>query len=141
LAALSLVCMPTPLAAEAEAAAYINYRQSVMKALGANMAAIKGLLKGHLPCVGNVAAHAHQIEIGGALIESAFEREALSASTEARPEIWKNWGKFAAFASEMTARSRKLSEATDIADPHTLAASFKALARTCGQCHRKFRNR
>jgi cytochrome c556 len=140
LAGLCLLGVPTASVADTETA-YVKYRQSVMKAVGGNMAAIADVLKERLPLTGNVAAHARQLEIAGGLIEPAFEREVLAGKTEARPEIWENWVDFVALAGQMTQRSRELAQVAGSADTRTLAAHFKALARTCGQCHRKFRSR
>ena len=73
---------------------HIEYRQKLMKGVGADMGAISDILKHGLPFAGNVALHANRMEDAAALMPSAFEKKTGDVATDAKPEIWMKPGEF-----------------------------------------------
>lgn len=140
-ALLVLACLTIPLAGvqAQNDEAFIEYRQKVMQSNGANMGAIGTILKNKLPQHGNIAHHAYQIQSASQLIASAFQKQITAGKTDAKPDIWQDWNKFAEAAKAMEAASGKLVTVAQSGDMEAIDAQVKALGKTCGDCHKPFR--
>jgi cytochrome c556 len=136
LACLALPC--TGVQAQ-EDEAYVQYRQKIMAANGGSFGAINDILKNKLPYQAHIAAHAQDLQHRSALIAEAFKKEVTAGKTDAKPEIWKDWDKFAASAKEMGEESGKLATVARGGDMAAIEAQVKKLGDTCGGCHKPFR--
>jgi cytochrome c556 len=58
--------------------------------------------------------------------------------TDAKPAIWQNWSDFEAKARAFEAASSALAN-TDPSDLNALSMQIRALGRTCGDCHERYR--
>jgi cytochrome c556 len=119
--------------------AFVQYRQKVMSANGASMGAINDILKNKLPYQGHIATHAQDIQRISTLIAEAFKKEVTAGKTDAKPEIWKDWEKFAAAAKAMGEESGKLAEVARAGNMEAIGAQVKKLGDACGDCHKPFR--
>ena len=119
--------------------AYIENRQKVMQAQGANMGAISGIIKNKLPFQHHIATHAREIQRSSTLIADSFRKQITEGKTDAKSEIWKEWDKFTAAAKELEQESGKLAEVAQGNDMEAIEAQVKKLAGACGNCHKPYR--
>jgi cytochrome c556 len=119
--------------------AYVQYRQSVMKANGGHMGAIAAIMKNKLPYVTNIVAHAQAIQMTSTVVEDAFKKEITEGKTDAKPEIWQDWDKFVAAAKAMGEESGKLADVAQAGDMAAIEAQVKELGTSCGGCHKPFK--
>ena len=117
----------------------IKYRQATMKAIGGNMAAISLIIKNRFLPQQNLVEHAREIQGASTLIESAFEQEVSSGRTDALPKIWSDWESFLSIVKKMEEESGRLVEIGTSGDLKSITQQVKALARSCGKCHKRFR--
>jgi len=120
-------------------AAFIQYRQKVMTSNGANMGAIGDILKNKLPYQSNIQIHAQEIQRMSTVIAAAFKKEAAAGKTDAKPEIWKEWDKFAAAADTMGREAAQLATVAQGGNMEAIDAQVKKLSDSCGNCHKPYR--
>lgn len=119
--------------------AFIQYRQKVMTSNGANMGAIGDILKNKLPYQSNIQVHAQEIQRMSTLIPGVFKKEAAAGKTDAKPEIWKEWDKFAAAADAMGREAAQLATVAQGGNMEAIGAQVKKLSEACGNCHKPYR--
>ena len=137
---LLFVCISFPLMeAQAQDEAFLQYRQKIMKSHGASMGAIGDILKNKLPYKKHIAVHAKKLQEESTLIADAFKKEITAGKTDAKPEIWKDWGKFTAAAEKLNQESAKLDRVAQSADMAAIGAQVKEVGKSCGGCHKPFR--
>ena len=119
--------------------AFIEYRQKVMQGISANMGATGGILKNKLPYGSHIATHASEINMLSKLIEAAFKKDITAGKTDAKPEIWQDWQKFAAAVEALSQESAKLATMASSGDMAAIGEQVKALGKACGDCHKPFR--
>jgi cytochrome c556 len=138
---LVVACLALPFtAAQAQGdETFVQYRQKVMSANGASMGAINDILKNKLPYQGHIATHAQDIQHLSTLIAEAFKKEVTAGKTDAKPEIWKDWEKFAAAAKEVGEESGKLAAVARAGNMEAIEAQAKKLGEACSSCHKPFR--
>ena len=119
--------------------AFIQYRQKVMTANGANMGAIGDILKNKLPYQGHIVAHAQDIQRMSTLIPDAFKKDIAAGKTDAKPEIWKEWDKFTAAAEAMGKEAAELAKVAQSGNMEAIGAQVKQLGETCSNCHKPYR--
>lgn len=119
--------------------AFIEYRQKVMQGISANMGAIGGILKNKLPYGSHIATHASEINMLSKLVEAAFKKEITAGKTDAKPEIWQDWQKFAGAVQALSQESTKLATMASGTDMAAISEQVKALGKACGDCHKPFR--
>jgi len=131
--------VPAGAARAADDKPFIEYRQKVMSAIGANMGAIADILKNGLPFTGNIEQHAANMEGSAKLIAPAFEKKTTGGATDAKPDIWTDWSEFQRAVRNYQQAAFELEEAADGGDMAKVGAKMKALGKTCGDCHKAFR--
>ncbi|MEE9518517.1 MAG: cytochrome c [Candidatus Adiutricales bacterium] len=140
---LALLCLllilPAAAAVSQEDGLYVQYRQMLMRAQGANMGMIGAVLAGQLPYKSHIVAHADTLEQNAGLIPDAFKKETTGGKTEALPEIWKNWKEFTAAALALEKESAKLAKVAQSGDPAAIGAQMQKVGAACGGCHKPFR--
>jgi cytochrome c556 len=140
-AAVALAAL-SPLAAQAQFAKSedaIKYRQGAFTVLGAHFSRIGAMVSGRVPYDAAAAAeNAAVVAAVGRLPFAAFGPGTDSGRDHrAKPEVWKDAGKFKAAADKMTEAVAKLPGAAS--DPAALKTAFGAAAATCKACHDDFR--
>ncbi len=138
---LLLVCLGVPMTgAQAQSdEVFLQYRQKLMQANSANYGAIRHILKHKLPFQSHIVTHAQELQLGSALIAKGFKKEITAGKTDSKPDIWKDWDKFAAAAKAMGEESAKLAVVAQSGGMADIAAQVKALGKSCGGCHKPFR--
>ncbi len=117
----------------------VEYRQTVMSIIGGNMGAMGDIMKNRLVLPGHVAVHAGQMAEMAKLIAPAFEKNIASDATDAKPEIWEDWTKFESAIADFEKAARNLAAAAEGSDPAAVGPAMKALGKSCGGCHKPFR--
>ena len=120
-------------------AAYLAYRQKVMKGIGTNIGAIGDILKNKLPYSENIVTHAKAMQEASGLIESAFEKKITEGKTDAKLEIWQEWEKYVAAARKLEEESGKLAEVAAGGDMAAIGAAMQKVGDACGSCHKPYR--
>ena len=138
---LLLVCLGVPMTgAQAQSdEAFLQYRQKLMQSNSANYGAIRRILKHKLPYQSHIVTHAQEIQLGSTLIAEGFKKEITAGKTDAKPDIWKDWDKFAAAAKALERESAKLAVVAQSGGMADIAAQVKAVGKSCGGCHKPFR--
>ena len=138
LAAFVLLPLSSALAQDNEA--FIKYRQKVMGSIGANMGGIGDILKEGLPYGDHIAGHAANINASAKQIVAAFKKELSAGPTDAKAKIWTEFDKFSALVDDLQAESAKLMKVAAGGDKAAIGEQVKALGKTCGACHKPYRN-
>ena len=126
---------PDPKADEAA----LEYRQSLMDAIGGDMASIGDILKYGMNLPGHVAVHADSLASHAKLVAAAFEHKVTAGPTDAEPAIWEKPDEFAEKIKAFETETAKLAEVARGSDPAALVAQVKAVGKSCGGCHDSFR--
>ena len=64
-----------------------------------------------------------------------------AGETKAKPEVWSDPAGFAKAASALTEASQKLVTLAEADDKEGFAAQFAAVGKTCGACHRTYKEK
>jgi cytochrome c556 len=136
-----LACLSVPLTAALaqEDEASVQYRQKVMTSQSASMGAINDILKNKLPFPNHIFTHAQAIQRMTALVPEAFKKEVTAGKTDAKPEIWKEWDKYAAASEALGQEAAKLAEVAQKGDMEAITAQVKKVGDACGNCHKPYR--
>ena len=125
----------------ADSKGIIKYRQNVMKATGGHMGAIVDILKNRLPLADHIVDHARSIQQNSKMTLAMFPKGSGLGDTKAKPAIWENWSKFESAVNAFVRESSKLVKVAESGDMKALAKQFRATGKTCGGCHKDFRER
>ena len=138
--ALTLVAAHTPLYASEQGA--IDFRQSAMTIYKWYVKPMGAMAKGKVPFDAD-AFRANARGLAGAAelnILPGFPEDS-GFDTEAKDEIWENWPEFKEKFQVFQSEARKLGEIAASGDEQQLKAQFGKAAKTCGGCHKKFREK
>ncbi|RIK94737.1 MAG: cytochrome C [Proteobacteria bacterium] len=117
----------------------LKYRQSLMEAVGGDMAALTNILKYGLTVPGAAQVHAEGLASHAKLTTVAFERKVTAGPTDAEPAIWEKPDEFAQSVQKFEAETAKLVDVAKNGDLAALGAQVKATGKSCGSCHDSFR--
>ena len=123
----------------------VEARQQLMKSIVGNVKAIGGYVKGQNDegpsNVGSRAASiaADAARIGGAFGDQVHVENANGVKTTAAPAIWEKWGDFVKIAADLEGAAITLAGVAASGDKAQIGASFGAMTKTCGACHKPFR--
>ncbi|MDJ0949066.1 MAG: cytochrome c [Alphaproteobacteria bacterium] len=141
--ALAIVVVPWTRTVHGQdpAANVIKYRQTVMKSLGAHMAAIGQIVKGEVGYTHHIMDHAVAISgMSRGLLEIFPPGTGPAAGeTRALPDIWEKWGEFQGAALKLNQEAARLVSATGSIDSRLVQNQFAQLGKACGSCHKAFR--
>ena len=125
----------------ADSEGIIKYRKNVMKTNAGHMGAIMDILKNNLPLETHVVDHARSINQNSKMILSMFPKGSDFGDTKAKPSIWKNWSKFETVSKDFVRESAKLVKVAESGDMKAFAKQVRATGKTCGGCHKHFKER
>jgi cytochrome c556 len=130
-----------PALAADNAGSVVKYRQSVMKAMGSHMTAIKLVVKGEVGDRSQLAAHAEALHGMSAGLAKFFPRGTGPdrVKSAAKAEIWQHATEFAAAADRLEKESAKLADLARRGDRKAFDAQFAKVGDACGACHDRFR--
>ena len=118
---------------------FIDYRQNLMRAIGANMAAIGDVLKHGLPVQDNLAGHAGNLAAHADQLAVAFGQRVTEGATDAKSGIWDDPDGFAQAIESFRAEAVRLSEAAESGDLAAFGGQVRELGLSCGGCHDNYR--
>ena len=125
----------------ADSKGIIKYRQNVMKSTAGHMGAIVDILKNDLPLQAHILDHARSIQQNSKMTLAMFPKGTGIGKTKVKPAIWENWSKFESAVQDFERESAKLAKVAESGDIEALAKQVRATGKTCGGCHRNFRQR
>ena len=132
-------------AVRADDAAVVDARQSVMKAQGKDMTAIKAYIDDKADLMSAQNAGADLVtEVGK--IPSLFPKGTGMAEfpgkSWAKPAIWSEWDKFTAQAKTAAEKATALDKALKGGDKAAITSAFGDMGKNgCGACHESYREK
>lgn len=117
----------------------IDYRQNLMKSLGAHAAALGAIAQNKVPYGDNLALHADAIAAAAEAAPLAFKEEvAGSEKGTAGANIWENWDDFEGRFIAIAAAAREVAEAARSGGMAAAGPKMGGLF-TCKSCHDIYR--
>jgi cytochrome c556 len=127
-------------AAEVKPEDAVEYRQSVYTLIKWNFAPIGAMVKGQIPYdAAAVARHAAFLETLSKMPLEGFTPGSDVGDTKAKPEIWKNRQEFEKLMSDFQEQVNKLNQVAGSGNQAAVKEQFGATAKSCKNCHDKFR--
>jgi len=72
---------------------------------------------------------------------AGFPKGSTDEDSEAKPEIWDNWSEFEEKFKALQMESEKLAGVAAKGDRAATLSQFQNTGKTCGGCHKKFREK
>lgn len=122
----------------------VDARKLGMKALGRDLNKVKAFVQGKGGDTATVAAAAASIAANAAEIQHLFDDQihtdnAEDVRTTSHADIWVKWGEFRQIGYDLEVAAVALAAAAATGDAEAIEAAFGATAKTCGACHKPFR--
>lgn len=132
--------MATPAAAQFQKPEdAVKYRQSTFAVMATHFGRIGAMVNGRVPFDAKAAQDNARIVLTlGSLPWAAFTPDTQALKSRAKPEIWKEGGKFKEASEKMQAEVVKLEAATKTGNLDTIKAAFGAAGSSCKACHDSF---
>jgi cytochrome c556 len=131
--------------ARSDDAAAVDNRQSVMKAQGKDMTAIKAYIDGKADLASAQTAGADlvaQVDKVPELFPKGTSMTEFPGKSYARPVIWTDWDKFGAVAKTASSDAAALDKALKAGDKTAITAAFGDMGKNgCGACHEPYREK
>lgn len=129
-------------AAHADAEKAVDYRQAVMNVYAWNVTTMGDMVKGKTAFdAAAFASHAMDLAAAAKLeLMAAFPEDSITDESDAREEIWLDFGKFEDKHQALREQSAKLAEVAAGGDEAAMKEQFGATAKTCKGCHDDFKN-
>jgi cytochrome c556 len=124
--------------AESEPEDIIKYRQNVMKANGAHMAAAGAILQGKVEYKKDLAYHANALKAINGDVPALFPKGSDFGDTKALDGVWAKRAEFEKRAKDAKTKADAFAKAAG-GDAKTALAKFKELSDSCKACHKDFR--
>jgi len=118
----------------------IKYRKSVMKAVGGNMGAMVGIMKGSGDKA-NLAMHAGAMADLANIAPTIFPAGSDFGETTALPAIWEKPDEFSAAIKKFQDAANNLASIAKDGDMAAFGKAFGGLGETCKNCHENFREK
>jgi cytochrome c556 len=118
----------------------VKYRKASLTVMGTHFGRVGAMINGRVPFDAKVAAE--NIELVADLAKlpwPAFGEGTNKGDTRAKPEIWKEAGKFKEASDKFQAETLKLQAAAKTGNLDTLKTAFGATGASCKACHDTFR--
>lgn len=141
-AALGAFVAAGTIATAADMTKAVDYRQNVMKSIGANAADIGMMLKGDVPFSDTqVVAHATAINALAKIIPDIVPAGSDVGKSNLKPEVWQHMDEFKKYAAALETESAKLIQIAQAGgDAAAVGAQVGAMGKAaCGACHKEFR--
>ena len=118
----------------------VKYRKAALTVIGAHFSRVGAMASGRVPFDAKVAAE--NVEVVAELAKlpwTAFGEGTDKGETRAKPEIWKEAGKFKEAADKFQAETVKLQAAAKTGNLDAIKTAFGATGASCKACHDNFR--
>jgi cytochrome c556 len=139
-AAVAAICTAGA-AQAADPGAYVEYRMSVMSAVGGHMKAMAGKMKAGLEVTDQTAVHANAIAAMMETYAEAFPADSKGVGkSEATDAVWEKMDAFKAGTMKAAEAAKALAMAAESgAAPAEIGEKLGALGGTCKGCHDTFK--
>ncbi len=114
----------------------IDYRQNLMKSLGAHSGALGAILQNKVPHGDNLAHHADAIAAAAAAAQLAFKDEVVGGTSAAN--IWEDWEDFSARFAQLEQAAMEVSAAAKEGGMAAAGPKVGAMF-ICKDCHDNYR--
>lgn len=139
-AAAALAATGTASAQFAKPEDAIKYRKNALFVMQQHYARVGAMVAGRVPFDAKAAADNLVVaETMSKLPWAAFVAGTDKGDTQAKPEIWKEPGKFKEKADKMQAEMSKLAAAAKTGNLDSIKSAFQATSASCKSCHDDFR--
>lgn len=118
----------------------IKYRKSVMKAVGGNMGAIVGIIKGSGD-MADLGLHTKQMAELSMIAGKLFPEGSDFGETTALPVIWEKPDDFAMAIKQFQTAAAGINSAAASGDMAATGAALNELGKSCKNCHENFREK
>jgi cytochrome c556 len=118
----------------------VKYRKASLTLIGTHFGRVGAMVSGKVPFDAKVATE--NVELVAELAKlpwTAFAEGTDKGETRAKPEIWKEAGKFKEASDKFQAETLKLQAAAKTGNLDTLKTAFGATGASCKACHDTFR--
>lgn len=118
----------------------VKYRKASLTLIGAHFGRVGAMVNGRVPFDAKVAAE--NVDLVADLAKwpwTAFGEGTDKGETRAKPEIWKESGKFKEAADKFQAETLKLQAAAKTGNLDAIKTAFGATGASCKACHDNFR--
>ncbi len=118
----------------------VKYRKAALTVIGTHFSRVGAMASGRVPFDAKVAAE--NVELVAELAKlpwTAFGEGTDKGETRAKPEIWKESGKFKEAADKFQAETVKLQAAAKTGNLDAIKTAFGATGASCKACHDNFR--
>ncbi len=136
---LASACLLAGTAIAAEPEDNIKYRQNVMKANGAHMAAAGAIISGKVDFKNQLGDHTKALQTINKDVNSLFPKDSDFGETKALDAVWKNSADFQKRAKDAAQKANALARTVAAGDSKNYAARFKELSESCKACHKDYR--
>lgn len=116
-------------------------RKATMKTFSKSNKVIRSFAKGSGDIASAVAA-AKKIASLAETLPQLFPHGSgmgYGTKTRAKPEIWKNWGKFQKASATLAMNANNFAKWSAMGSDATLKSAAGAIGKSCGACHKSFR--
>ena len=118
----------------------VKFRQSALTVIANQFGRIGAMANGRAPFDAKVAQDsAHVVATLSTLPWAGFAANTQSVKSRAKPEIWKEAGKFKEASDKFVAEAAKLEAATKTGNLDAIKTAFGAVGGSCKACHDAFR--
>jgi cytochrome c556 len=120
----------------------LEYRQGLMNVYVWNIKPMGSMVKGKIPFdAGKFQRHATDLATATTLdLLAGYPVGSNQGETDALNEIWLDWDNFAAINEKMKEKAAELKRISASGDLEMIRPAYKALADTCRQCHKKYKD-
>lgn len=144
LAALGLIALAGPAAAQMSPSAVVQERRDGLRAMGQHMEAMAAIARAGgdpRPAVERVQALEVWFRGFPARFPAGTQQGAPGLETRALPGIWQSFAEFERLDRALLVRLASLREAAAGGNPSAFGQALQAAGAACGDCHRPFRAR
>ena len=118
----------------------VKYRKATLTVISAHFSRVGAMASGRVPFDAKVAAENVELVAEMAKLPwTAFGEGTDKGETRAKPEIWKESGKFKEAADKFQAETVKLQAAAKTGNLDAIKTAFGATGASCKACHDNFR--
>ena len=118
----------------------VKYRKASLTVIGTHFGRVGAMVNGRVPFDAKAAAENAELVADLAKLPwTAFGEGTDKGETRAKPEIWKETGKFKELADKFQAEAVKLQAAGKTGYLDAIKAAFGATGASCKACHDNFR--
>lgn len=117
----------------------IKYRQNVMKAQAAHLAAVGAIIQGKVDYKNQLSDHMKALQASTKDVPALFPKDSDFGETKALDAVWKNNADFQKRSKDSHDKVNALAKAVAANDSKNYGARFKDVADSCKACHKDYR--